>query len=47
MNIVGVLIGIVVVSVITAPFLWLAGKWIVGGDKAKFNTRFGSASWEQ
>jgi hypothetical protein len=36
MNIVGILIGIVVGSVITAPFLWLAGKWIVGGEKAKF-----------
>jgi hypothetical protein len=30
------LIGIVVGSVIQAPFLWLAGKWIVGGKKALF-----------
>lgn len=36
MNVVGILISIVVGSIITAPFLWLAGKWIVGGQKAKF-----------
>jgi hypothetical protein len=36
MSIVGLLIGVVVGSIVTAPFLWLAGKWIVGGDKARF-----------
>ncbi len=36
LNVVGILIGVVVGSVVTAPFLWLAGKWIVGGDKARF-----------
>lgn len=36
MNVVGLLAGIVVGSIVTAPFLWLAGKWIVGGEKAKF-----------
>jgi hypothetical protein len=33
---VGVIIGIVVGSIVTAPFLWLAGKWIVGSEKARF-----------
>ena len=37
MNVVGLLIGVVVGSIVTAPFLWLAGKWIVGGEKAKFS----------
>jgi hypothetical protein len=36
MNVIGLLIGVVVGSIVTAPFLWLAGKWIVGGEKAKF-----------
>ncbi len=36
MSIIGVLIRVVVGSIVTAPFLWLAGKWIVGGEKAKF-----------
>ena len=36
MNIVGAFIRVVVGSIVTAPFLWLAGKWIVGGDKARF-----------
>jgi hypothetical protein len=36
MSIVGLLIGVVVGSIVTAPFLWLAGKWIVGADKARF-----------
>ena len=36
MEFVGALIGIVVGSIVTAPFLWLAGRWIVGGQKAKF-----------
>jgi hypothetical protein len=36
LSIVGVIIGVVVGSIVTAPFLWLAGKWIVGGDKARF-----------
>jgi hypothetical protein len=36
LSVVGVIIGVVVGSIVTAPFLWLAGKWIVGGDKARF-----------
>jgi len=36
LSVVGVIIGVVVGSIVTAPFLWLAGKWIVGGEKAKF-----------
>ena len=36
MSIVGLLIEVVVGSIVTAPFLWLAGKWIVGADKARF-----------
>lgn len=36
MSIVGVIIGVVVGSIVTAPFLWLAGKWMVGGEKARF-----------
>jgi len=36
MSIIGLLIGVVVGSIVTAPFLWLAGKWIVGGDRARF-----------
>jgi len=36
LNITGLIIGVVVGSIVTAPFLWLAGKWIVGGDKARF-----------
>jgi len=36
LSIVGVVIGVVVGSIVTAPFLWLAGKWIVGGEKARF-----------
>lgn len=36
MSVVDILITAVVGSIITAPFLWLAGRWIVGGEKAKF-----------
>jgi hypothetical protein len=36
LSIVGAFIRVVVGSIVTAPFLWLAGKWIVGGDKARF-----------
>ena len=36
MSIVGAIIRVVVGSIVTAPFLWLAGKWTVGGEKAKF-----------
>ncbi len=36
MDLVGALISVVVGSLVAAPFLWLAGKWIVGGQKAKF-----------
>ena len=35
-SVVQLLISIVVGSLIQAPFLWLAGKWIVGGKKALF-----------
>jgi hypothetical protein len=35
LSITGLIIGVVVGSIVTAPFLWLAGKWIVGGDKAR------------
>ena len=36
LSLIGLIIGIVLGSIVTAPFLWLAGKWIVGGDKARF-----------
>ncbi len=36
MDILSLIIGIIIGSMVTAPFLWLAGKWIVGGEKAKF-----------
>jgi hypothetical protein len=41
MNYLSLFIGIIVGSIITAPFLWLAGRWVVGGEKA----RFGDAVW--
>ena len=31
-----ILINIMVGTIIVAPFLWLAGRWLVGSDKAKF-----------
>lgn len=36
MDIVALLIQIVVSTIIVAPVLWLAGRALVGGDKAKF-----------
>jgi hypothetical protein len=36
MDLVGILINIVVGTLITAPFLWLAGRSLVGTEKAKF-----------
>jgi hypothetical protein len=41
MNYIAVFIGILVGSIVTAPFLWLAGRWVVGSKKAKF----GDAVW--
>jgi len=36
MDLVGLIINIVVGTIIVAPFLWLAGRSLVGKDKAKF-----------
>ena len=36
MDLIALLIQIVVGTVILAPILWLAGRGLVGGDKAKF-----------
>jgi hypothetical protein len=36
MNIVSIVLQIIIGSIITAPALWLAGKWMVGPKKAKF-----------
>ena len=36
MDLVSILINIIVGTIIVAPFLWLAGRWLVGADKAKF-----------
>ena len=36
MDLVSVLINIVVGTIIVAPFLWIAGRWLVGSEKAKF-----------
>jgi hypothetical protein len=36
MDVVALLIQIVIGTIITAPFLWLAGRSLVGKDKAKF-----------
>jgi hypothetical protein len=36
MDIVALLLQIVVSTIIVAPVLWLAGRALVGGDKAKF-----------
>lgn len=36
MDLVGLIISIVVGTIIVAPFLWLAGRSLVGKDKAKF-----------
>ncbi len=35
-NVVGFMIGLIVSIVIVAPVLWLAGRALVGKDKAKF-----------
>ena len=36
MDIISIIINIVVGTIIVAPFLWLAGRWLVGSDKARF-----------
>ena len=36
MNIVGLLIQIVIGMIVSAPALWIVGKWRVGPEKAKF-----------
>jgi hypothetical protein len=41
MNYISVFLGILIGSIVTAPFLWLAGRWVVGSEKA----RFGDAVW--
>jgi hypothetical protein len=35
-SVAGLFISIVIGSLVQAPFLWLAGKWIVGKEKALF-----------
>jgi hypothetical protein len=37
MDIVGVLIQLIIGTVILAPALWVAGRWISGKEKAKFS----------
>jgi hypothetical protein len=36
LDLVSILINIVIGTIIVAPFLWLAGRWLVGKEKAKF-----------
>ena len=36
MDLVSILINIVIGTIIVAPFLWIAGRWLVGSEKAKF-----------
>jgi len=36
LDLVSILINIVVGTIIVAPFLWIAGRWLVGSEKAKF-----------
>ena len=36
MDLVSIVIGIIVGTIIVAPFLWLSGRWLVGKEKAKF-----------
>ncbi len=36
MDIAGILVNIVVGTIVVAPFLWIAGRSLVGKDKAKF-----------
>ena len=36
MDLVALLIQIIISTIILAPVLWLAGRALVGGDKAKF-----------
>ena len=36
LDIFSIIINIVVGTIIVAPFLWLAGRWLVGSDKARF-----------
>ncbi|MCW4048302.1 MAG: hypothetical protein NWE89_01065 [Candidatus Bathyarchaeota archaeon] len=37
MSLIVTVIRVVVGSIVTAPFLWIAGRWIVGGKKAQFS----------
>jgi hypothetical protein len=36
MDLVGILVNVIVGTIIVAPFLWLAGRWLVGKETAKF-----------
>lgn len=36
MDLMSIVINIIVGTIIVAPFLWLAGRWLVGSEKAKF-----------
>ena len=36
MDLVNIVINIIVGTIIVAPFLWIAGRWLVGSEKAKF-----------
>lgn len=36
MDLISIIINIIVGTIIVAPFLWLAGRWLVGSEKAKF-----------
>ena len=36
MDLVSILINVVIATIIVAPFLWLAGRWLVGKENAKF-----------
>ncbi|MFC1487456.1 hypothetical protein ACFLRN_07220 [Thermoproteota archaeon] len=36
MDLVSILINILVGTIIVAPVLWIAGRWLVGSEKAKF-----------
>jgi len=36
LDLVSILINIVIGTIIVAPFLWIAGRWLVGSEKAKF-----------
>ena len=36
LDLVSILINVILGTIITAPFVWLAGRMLVGSDKAKF-----------